>query len=77
MMENNKPTPHVKVFVTKTQKFRAKIRDARDLPYYEVTIGGVEWNKGKGRQHEAKILSKCQGIIAGLKKELKVIRGTT
>lgn len=64
--EKNKHYPKVEVFVTKGNKFRARIRESITEPTYEVTIGGEEWGKGKGRNHEQKIVSEMNKILADL-----------
>jgi hypothetical protein len=61
--------PSVEVFVTKTLKFRAKIRESIELPSYEVTIGGESWQAGKGRGHEARIEEKMAHILTCLGNE--------
>ena len=35
--------PNIKVFVTKTMQIRARIKETKDMPPYEVTVGGQEW----------------------------------
>ena len=45
--------PQIKVFITKTQKFRARIKENKNKASYEVTIGGMQWDLGKGKQYEA------------------------
>lgn len=62
--------PKVEVFVTKTMKFRARIRESVEVPSYEVSIGGEEWEKGKGRNHEAEIVKKMNAMLVTLKAEL-------
>ena len=57
-MDIGKENAHIKVFVTKTRKFRARIKPPGGIPY-EVTIGGSQWIKGKGREYEDEILRKC------------------
>jgi len=72
----------IEVFVTKKGKFRAKITE----PYhendtinskvgepfaYEVTVGGQEWEKGKGRKYRAKIKQKCERILDSLQDEFE------
>jgi len=61
--------PKVEVFVTKTHKFRARIRESIEEPSYEVSIGGEEWSKGKGKNHKAKILEKMDEIGKALGQE--------
>lgn len=48
----------VKVFVAKSRNFRARITLPGEIPY-EVTVGGSQWVKGKGREYEDEILRKC------------------
>lgn len=64
--EANKHYPKVEVFVTKAMNFRAKIRESITEPTYEVTIGGGEWGKGKGRNHQAKIQEQMDKILRAL-----------
>ena len=52
---------HIKVFLTKGLQFRAHVKEP-GKPAYEVTIGGQEWLKGKGRKHEDQILVKAVRI---------------
>jgi len=52
---------HIKVFLTKGLKFRAHVKEP-GKPAYEVTIGGKEWQNGKGRKHEKLILTKAVRI---------------
>ncbi len=61
--------PSVKVFITKSNKFRAKIKEKRNSVPYEVTIGGNEWKKGKGRKFEEKIKYALQRILIKLARE--------
>ena len=60
---------HTKVFVTKTGKFRAVISPAEGA-HYEVTVGGEEWDKGKGREHTAEILERMRCYIKHLESQL-------
>lgn len=62
--------PIVEVFVTKSRKFRAKVKEVDGFKY-EVTIGGSEWNKGKGRQYESNIMQKCSNLIAAMQNEFE------
>jgi len=68
-LNKEKHYPKVEVFVTKTQKFRARIRESVELPSYEVSIGGEEWGKGKGRNHEKEIIQQMNSILATLNGE--------
>jgi len=54
---------HIKVFITRGFKFRANIKEP-GKPAYEVTVGGKEWLKGKGRQYQDQIFVKA-GIASG------------
>lgn len=74
MATNNYNQVEIKVFVTRTGKFRAKIKEGRHSIPYEVTIGGNEWDKGKGRGYEERIVEKCELILIELKKSLKTIQ---
>lgn len=58
---------HVHVFLTKTFKFRAKITEP-EQPSYEVTIGGVSWNNGKGRRYKEEIDKKAQALLFAIKR---------
>lgn len=62
---------HIKVFVTKNLRFRAKIQEPTGVSY-EVTIGGAEWSKGKGREHEDRIRKKCELIVSYLDARMMV-----
>jgi hypothetical protein len=59
----------IEVFVTKTRKFRAAIKEL-DKPWYEVTVNSSEWKKGKGARYWVAILEKCHKILATLESEL-------
>ena len=71
--ENNKT--HIKVFLTRSRRFRANITEERGISkkIYEVTVGGYEWDKGKGREHEIEILEKCKILLDSLTKEYENI----
>lgn len=56
---------HIQVFVTKTNKFRAIIKEGND-PTYEVTVNGESWKNGKGREYEKEIRKKMKGILGTL-----------
>jgi len=62
--------PQIKVFVTKTRQFRAKIKETKNSPAYEVTIGGTSWYEGKGRKFEKQIKHKCELIMIALNTRL-------
>ena len=59
----------IKVFVTKTLKFRAMIKD-NNKPEYEVTVGGEEWKRGLGREHEEHIRKKINFVMDALHAEI-------
>lgn len=56
----------VEVFRTKSGHFRARIDEERRSIKYEVTLGGVMWDEGKGREYEAEIKARCKNIIDDL-----------
>jgi len=58
----NKEKTHIKVFITKSLKFRANIVEP-DGSKCEVTVGGTEWKKGKGYKHRTEIFKKIYKII--------------
>lgn len=58
----------IKVFVTKNHKFRARIREPNNK-LYEITIGGNNWNNGRGKEHKAKIMIKIANIMRDLNNE--------
>ena len=62
--------PSIKVFATKTKKFRARIIDPGSCIAYEVTVGGKEWRKGKGQPYQKIILEKCENLVTSLWKEI-------
>lgn len=58
-----KPKTHIKLFITKTCKFRAIIQEPKQFRY-EVTIGGKSWQEGKGRAHEQRIHEKIRHLLS-------------
>lgn len=64
--------PKVEVFVTKTMKFRARIRESVETPSFEVSVCGEEWAKGKGKNHEQEVIQKMNDILATLNTEFVV-----
>lgn len=60
---------HIKVFVTKNRKFRARI-ECDDPPHREITVGGFGWDSGRVRKYEGEILRKCGELISNLNDEL-------
>lgn len=63
----------ITVFITKKRKFRARIA-TDDEPVYEVTIGGKEWRKGKGREFEERIIKICEKITTDINNNYHKIR---
>lgn len=61
--------PQIKVFSTKAHKIRARIKEAKTSVPFEVTVGGSEWNDGKGREFEDEIIIKSQYLINSLEDE--------
>lgn len=73
---------HIKMFVTKTNKFRARITKfvpkpmgvfSEGLAYkdqavekYEVSIGGESWSMGKGQEHKNVIRRKTEHLLVWL-----------
>lgn len=69
---------YIKVFITKTQKFRAEICEA--IPTYnnprsyvktEIIVGGQEWNNGKLKEYHKSILEMCDVLMEELDKKLE------
>ena len=60
---------HIKVSVTSTMRFRASITPKTGFSY-EVTVGGVEWQNGKGREYEKEIMQKCLEIVSTLRTQI-------
>lgn len=56
---------HIKLFITKTNKFRVEIRE-QNKPPYQVTVGGSEWKKGKGQEYRDRIYSKIDERLRNL-----------
>jgi len=69
IVDKAKHFPKAEVFITKTHKFRARIRESVEEPSYEVTVGGEEWQNGKGVRHIKTIFSQMEHIISELKAE--------
>lgn len=66
-----KKKTHIKVFITRTCRFRAHIYEY-GKPSYEVTINGKSWKKGKGKKYEKIIREKMRQIITTLATELGI-----
>ena len=58
----------VEVFITKNRKFRASIKEP-NKPRYEVTIGGKEWENGKGKKYSDRIYKKIEELTDNVIKE--------
>lgn len=54
--------PNIKVFITKTMQIRVRIKEEKNTPPYEVTVGGEEWQKGKGSKFHECIKLKALNI---------------
>lgn len=65
---SNPNKTHIKLFITKTNKFRVEIREPNEPPY-QVKVGGSEWNKGKGSKHREVILSKIEQRLINLREQ--------
>ena len=65
----------IKVFITKSGKFRAQIKEGKRSEYYEVTIGGEMWKNGKGREFEDVIIGKCQFLVKKINKNFEKLHG--
>jgi len=55
---------HVHVFVTKNNKFRARVSAPGNI--YEVTVGGEQWTAGKGKEHFNSIVDGMARILSAL-----------
>jgi len=65
----------IKVFITKSGKFRAEIKEGKRSEYYQVTIGGEMWKNGKGREFEDVIMEKCRFLVKKINENLyKLLR---
>ena len=71
MFGTEKRQINIDVFVTRGGVFRAKIKAYKNMVPYEVTIGGKEWSRGKGRGYEARIKDKCRRLLNKLEGEYK------
>lgn len=60
--------PLVRVFITKSQKFRAAIQEEGEPPY-EVSINGRNWSLGVGRKHEQRIVARIETMTVRLNME--------
>lgn len=56
----------IEVFRTKSGHFRIRIDEEKDSIKYEVTLGGMMWYEGKGREFEDEIKERCKNILDDL-----------
>ena len=61
----------IEVFRTKSGHFRVRIDEEKDSIKYEVTLGGMMWLEGKGREFEGAIQQRCENILDDLIHEYK------
>lgn len=61
---NNQDKIHIKVWITKTNEFRASVKRP-DSPLFEVNIGGYSWDNGKVTIEEKAIIIKKVNDLAG------------
>lgn len=61
-------TTDISVFITKTLKFRAWVKEFGKVPY-QVTVGGESWKRGKGQKYKKAIIIKVHNILASLEIE--------
>lgn len=62
----------VKVFITKTRKFRAII-SGPGKPTYEVTVGGKNWRQGLGREHVDQVAKQIGKLVKDINREAKLL----
>ena len=74
MKKHIKGVVDIEVFVTKTHKFRAKIKEV-GKPAYQITIGGKRWKQGEIRPYNHIILNLILDELRALSGELKKIIG--
>jgi len=62
---------HIKVFITKKQRFRAIIIDTATRTYpVEITVGGKNWKEGLYSEYHDKIINKCGKLVNNLTSQL-------
>lgn len=61
------------VSVSKTLRFRAKII-VEGQPPYEVTVGGKQWQEGKGANYKHLIMPKIAALMIKLQKEYSNVK---
>ena len=59
----------IQVSATATNKFRARVYEIGSKAMYEVTVGGEEWMKGKGRAWKIEILDLVRTLARTLSGE--------
>lgn len=62
----------VKVFITKTRKFRAVI-SGPGRPTYEVTVGGKNWRLGLGKEHVEQVNEQIKKLVKDINKEARLL----
>lgn len=76
-MAETKSKTYVKVFVTKTNRFRVEVTDRGEhFPLsrtgelfhrrYQVSVGGESWNMGKGAEHREIITRRMEKLLFSL-----------
>jgi hypothetical protein len=63
---------HIRLFITKTNKFRAEIKEPNNT--YQVTVGGYMWKRGKGAEYSDIILSKIEQRLKNLTEQFGTIK---
>ena len=69
------PAKEIIINVTKSGKLRASVTPPVG-PAYEVTIGGEQWNKGKGQPYQDKILEQVRGLVSAINKNFESLNQT-
>lgn len=59
----------IDVFITKTFKFKARIKE-KGKRAYKVTLNGEQWIDGRGREHATAILRKAERLNKKLEDQL-------
>ena len=67
-MDNKKV--FVNVFITKNNKFRARIIKPEFTT--EITVGGKSWNEGKESEYKEVILLKCSKLLSSLTEQVNL-----
>lgn len=65
---------HIKVFITKSNQFRAVIQPEGGFKS-EITVGGDRWKAGEFSEHHAAIYEKCRRLSAILQHNLTAAGG--